>query len=177
MARAVLVQDMLRGFLEEGYLLYCGEEARKIIPNVQRLLKNMQDEGSAIIYLADAHDPDDKEFLMFPSHCVKGTLEAEIIPELSGYPGIIIPKKTYSSFYGTNLDEVLDKIKPEEVIVVGVCTNICILYAVADLCIRGYGVIIYADCVASFDAEEHVRALKHIKNVLGAKVIDEYKSS
>ncbi|MFC2001177.1 hypothetical protein ACFLUZ_01585 [Chloroflexota bacterium] len=33
MANAVLVIDMLRGFLEEGYPLCCGAGARRIIPN------------------------------------------------------------------------------------------------------------------------------------------------
>ena len=39
MANAVLVVDMLRGFLEEGHPVYCGARARRIIPNIQGLLK------------------------------------------------------------------------------------------------------------------------------------------
>ena len=165
---------MLRGFLEEGYALYCGAEARKIIPNVQRLLKDMKAEGAAIIYLTDAHEPDDREFQMFPPHCVKGTIEAEIIPELSDFPGVVVSKKSYNSFYDTNLDDALAEIKPDEVIVAGVCTDICVMYAVADLRNRGYSVTVYADCVASFDQEAHAFALNHIKKVLGAQVIDKY---
>jgi len=176
MERAVIVVDMLRGFLEEGYPLYCGAEARKIIPNVQRLLKDMQTEGSAIIYLADNHDPDDKEFQMFPAHCIAGTAEAEVIPELSDYPGVVIPKRRYSGFYDTNLEERLEKISPDEVVVVGVCTDICVMHTVADLRNRDYPVAIYADCVASFDPEAHAFALKHMEKVLGAKVFDSYES-
>jgi nicotinamidase-related amidase len=176
MARAVIVMDMLRGFLEEGCALYCGAEAREIIPNVQRLLEDMKAEGAGIIYLADAHEPDDKEFQMFPPHCIKGTVEAEVIPELSDYPGLVIPKQSYSSFYGTNLDDVLAEIQPDEVFVVGVCTDICIMYSVADLRNRGYPVKIYADCVASFDQSAHDFALKHIERVLGGQVIDKYRS-
>ena len=40
MSRAVIVSDMLRGFLEEDYPLYCGARARRIIPNVQKLLED-----------------------------------------------------------------------------------------------------------------------------------------
>ncbi|MGA2671446.1 MAG: hypothetical protein ABSF21_08580 [Dehalococcoidia bacterium] len=50
MARAVIVSDMLRGFLEEGYPLYCGIEARSIIPNIQKLLKRELKQGSKIFY-------------------------------------------------------------------------------------------------------------------------------
>ena len=35
MTDVVLVVDMLRGFLEEGNNLYCGDDARGIIPSVQ----------------------------------------------------------------------------------------------------------------------------------------------
>ena len=38
MANAVLVTDMLRGFMEEDNPLYCGAKARRIIPNIQALL-------------------------------------------------------------------------------------------------------------------------------------------
>ena len=35
MSNVVLVIDMVRGFMEPGHNLYCGDEAREIIPNVQ----------------------------------------------------------------------------------------------------------------------------------------------
>jgi nicotinamidase-related amidase len=136
----------------------------------------MQNEGAAIIYLADSHDPDDKEFQMFPPHCILGTEQSEIIPELSDYPGIVIPKRRYSGFFDTDLEERLEEIKPEEVVLVGVCTDICVMHTVADLRNRDYPVVVYADCVASFDQEAHVFALKHMEKVLGARVFDKYES-
>ncbi|GAH38404.1 unnamed protein product [marine sediment metagenome] len=81
MANVVLVSDMLRGFLEEGYPLYCGERARRIIPNVQRLLERELAQGSTVFFLCDHHAPGDPEFDMFPPHCIEGTAEAEVIPE------------------------------------------------------------------------------------------------
>ena len=77
---AFIVVDMLKGFLVEGYPLYCGDEARKIIPRVVSLLSDSKD--GKIIYVCDNHSEDDLEFEMFPRHCVKGTEEAEIIDEL-----------------------------------------------------------------------------------------------
>ena len=53
MPDAVLVVDMLRGFLEEGYNLYCGEGARKIIPEVQAILDRETARGSSIFYVCD----------------------------------------------------------------------------------------------------------------------------
>jgi len=170
MANAVLVSDMLRGFLEEGYPLYCGERARRIIPNVQRLLERELARGSKVFFLCDHHAPDDPEFKMFPPHAIEGTVEAEVIPELAKYKGEIIPKKTFSSFFDTPLEDKLKKLKPDKLVVCGVCTHICVLSAVADARIRGYEVEVPVDCVASFDEKGHRFALDYMEQVLGAKL-------
>jgi len=171
MARVVLVSDMLRGFLEEGYPLYCGGKARSIIPNVRKLLERELEQNSKIFYMCDHHAPDDPEFRMFPPHCIESTVETEIIPELSPYPGEIIPKTTFSSFYNTALDKKLEALKPETLVVCGVCTHICVLHAVIDARNRGYEVEIPVDCVASFDDRAHFFALDYMEKVLGAKLI------
>ncbi len=165
---AFIVVDMLKGFLVEGYPLYCGDEARKIIPRVVSLLSDSKD--GKIIYVCDNHSEDDLEFEMFPRHCVKGTEEAEIIDELRQFPGEIVPKTRFSAFYNSRLGKVLEEAAPEKVIVVGVCTDICVNYTVADLRNRDYSVEVPARCVASFDEEAHRYALIHMEKVLGARI-------
>ena len=170
MANAVLVIDMLRGFFEEGYPLYIGEKACGIIPNIQRLLERELAQGSKVFFIGDQHDPDDLEFKMYPPHSVAGTVEAEVIPELAKYPGEVIPKKRYSGFFNTLLEEKLNQLKPEKLIVCGVATNICVLYTVADARNRDYEVEVPTDCVASFNEAAHRFALEHMEKVLGAKL-------
>ena len=171
MTDVVIVADMIKGFLEEGYPLYLGQKARGIIPNVRRMLEEERQKGSHIIFLADNHEPDDREFEMFPPHCVKGTVETEVIPELSDLATEIIPKTRYSAFYGTNLEERIRELSPDRVVMCGVCTDICVLHTVADLRDRDYRVEVPVDCVATFDEEAHAFALKHIEKVLGAKLV------
>jgi len=170
MANAVLVVDMLRGFWEEGYPLYVGEANRQIIPNIRRLLEEETAKGSHIIFLCDSHAPDDKEFEMFPPHCVRGTEEAEIIPELQQFAHEVIPKTRFSGFYGTNLEERLRALNPDKIIVVGDCTDICVMHTVADARNRDYLVEVPADCVATFDQEAHRYALRHMEKILGALI-------
>jgi nicotinamidase/pyrazinamidase len=170
MSNAVLVVDMLRGFLEEGHLLYIGEKPRNIIPNIQGLLEQELARGAKVFFICDNHDPDDLEFKMFPPHCIAGTPEAEVIPELVNYPGEIIPKKRYSAFFNTNLEERLRQLKPDKVIVCGVLTDICVMHTVADARNRDYDVEVPVDCVASSDEGAHQFALDHIAKVLGAKL-------
>lgn len=170
MANVVLVVDMLRGFCEEGRPLYVGETIRQIVPNVRRLLAEEKGKGSRIIFLCDNHAPDDKEFEMFPPHCIRGSEEAEIIPELCPFADEIIPKTRFSGFYGTDLDERLRALNPDRIIVVGGCTDICVMHTVADARNRDYPVDVPSDCVTTFDEDAHRYALRHIERILGARV-------
>ena len=171
MANVVLVIDMTRAFMEKGRALYCGDKAREIIPNIQALLDRELRKGSKILFLNDHHDPDDLEFKMFPPHSIEGTEETQVISELSEFPGEVIPKKRYSAFYGTGLGERLAQLKPDKVIVTGVCTDICVCHTVSDARDRDYEVEVPVDCVASFDEKAHRFALEHMEKVLGAKLV------
>ena len=170
MTDAVLVIDMLRGFLEAGYPLCCGDRARRIISPIEKLLEREQSRGSKIFFICDSHDPVDLEFKMFPPHCVAGTVEAEVIPELAKYPGEIISKKRYSGFYGTDLEKKLVQLKPEKLIVCGVLTDICVCHTVANARNRDYKVEVPVDCVASVDEKRHYFSLEHMEKVLGASL-------
>ena len=170
MAKTVLVVDMLRCFLERGHPLYVGDRARRIIPSVKSRLERELSQGSKVFFLCDRHDPDDLEFKMFPPHCIAGTPEAEVIPELAEYAREVIPKKRYSSFFNTPLGERLDELKPEKLVVLGVLSDICVLHTVADARNRDYEVEVPVDCVASSDELAHRFALEHMDKVLGAKL-------
>lgn len=173
MANVLIVVDMLEGFCREGYPLFCGQDAVKIIPFVKKKIEEYNKQGLPVIFIADNHEPDDKEFQIFPPHCVKGTKEAEVIPELFevAKKKVLIPKNRYSGFYGTSLELYLNGFAPELVEVVGVCTNICVFFTVEELRNRDYKVRVYREGVASFDREAHEFALRQMKEVLGAEVV------
>ncbi|MEK6590247.1 MAG: isochorismatase family cysteine hydrolase [Nitrospinota bacterium] len=165
----IIIVDMLKGFLEKGYPLYCGGDARTIIPNVVSLLNEKR--GAELIYVCDNHAEDDEEFKMFPRHCIRGTVESELIDELKPFKGMVIPKTRYSGFYNTPLENVLKELNPDVVTVVGVCTDICVMHTVADLRNRDYHVVVPVNCVASFDEDSHRFALKHMEKILGARLV------
>ena len=173
MVNAVLVVDMVRGFLEPGHNLYCGDDARSIIPRVKSLLQRERQAGSEVLFISDHHDPDDLEFQVFPVHCVKGTEEPDVIPELSEFVtgDNVVPKNRYSGFFNTDLDRRLERLKPDKLLVCGVCTDICVLHTTSDARNRDYQVEVPADCVATFDADAHGWALRHLQKILGARVV------
>jgi nicotinamidase-related amidase len=172
MANVLIVVDMEDGFLTPGRNLYCGDDARAIIPRVVELVRREQEKGTRVIFTADTHDPDDKEFEMFPPHCIRGTEEAEIIPELRPYAQEIVRKRRYSAFFETDLERRLAEERPELVTICGVCTDICVMHTAADLRNRDYMVQTPADCVASFDQDAHRAALEHMRKILGVQVLE-----
>jgi len=102
----------------------------------------------------------------------------EIVDELKEFAArsIVLRKRRYSGFYGTDLERVLTELAPERVEVVGVCTDICVLHTVAGLRDRDYPVTVRSVLVATYDApghpgdEAHRWALAHMRDILGAGV-------
>lgn len=169
--QALLVIDMLVDFVSEGGALYVGPAGRKVVEPIREKLAWARSTGVPVIFICDQHLPGDAEFNMFPPHCLKGSAGAEVIPELSPQSGeLIIPKRRYSGFFGTDLDLTLRELGVGEVLLVGVCTNICVLYTCADARMLNYGVTVYRDCVSSFDERAHEFALQEMEKTLGAKV-------
>jgi nicotinamidase-related amidase len=171
-ARVLLVIDMLNDFMDQKGALYCGDRSREIIPVIQSLVHRFKEEDHPVIFLRDAHRPDDLEFGRFPEHAVKGTWGSEIIPELQPPPGsLVIDKTRFSGFHGTNLAEVLADIHPEEVWVTGVVTSICVMDTAGGLVDRDYRVVIPVDAVADFDSESESFALQRMERVYKVRLI------
>lgn len=173
MSKVLVVIDMQEGFCTAGYPLYIGPAAQKVIAFIKGKIDEYNGRGDWVFFTRDEHLPDDPEFKMFPPHCIKGTIEAEIVDSLrtAAKRSEFFPKRRFSGFYGTNLDEEISKLRPDQVEVVGVCTNICVMYTVEELRNRDYEVVVCEEGVASFDLEAHQFALKQMSEVLGAKVV------
>jgi len=150
--KALIIVDMLNDFVDEKGALYCGDTARSIVPFIQERLKAYTNRKDLVIYLQDSHDEDDKEFEKFSKHSVTETWGSEVIPELSPQTGeTVIPKKRYSGFYGTDLENILKTAGVDEIEVVGVCTSICVMDTVGGLANRDYKITVPVKGVADWD--------------------------
>lgn len=174
--RVLLVVDMLNDFIRQDGALYCGERAEEIVPFVEGKVREFVSLGLPVIFIIDAHDPQDLEFKRFPPHCIYGSEGSDVIRELKAQVeeysfAIRVPKNRYSGFFKTNLNSILRDLDPKTVEVVGVCTNICVMYTVEELCNRDFDVVVHRDGVTSFDQEAHQWAIKQMSEVLGARVV------
>ncbi len=169
---ALLVIDMLNDFVLPKAPLEV-PETRTVLRNIRREIDRARAEGKPVIYLCDAHAPNDKEFSKFgwPAHAVRGTKGAEIIDELKpARNDTVIPKDTYSGFYGTELDETLKQFGVDALRLTGCVTHICVLFTASDAVLRDYKVTVVEDGVAGLAKEDHDAALRIMKNVMGVKI-------
>ncbi|MBU1275642.1 MAG: cysteine hydrolase [Proteobacteria bacterium] len=170
MAHALIIVDMLHDFVRPGGALFV-PGAPGIVPVIQRELDRAREAGDAVIFVCDAHDPDDREFERFPPHAVAGSLGAEVIDELAPRAGeMVVAKRRYSPFFGTQLHQALLDWGITRATVVGVCTHICVMETVAGLANRDLAVRVPREAVADFDPELAQAALKRMQNLFGAEI-------
>jgi nicotinamidase/pyrazinamidase len=170
---ALLVIDMLNDFVLPGAPLEV-PDTRSIIPVIRKEIDKAHAVGHPVVYVCDAHDPDDKEFRKFgwPRHAVRGTDGADVVDALKpSEQDVIIPKRTYSGFYGTTLDATLRRLGVDSLRMTGDVTNMCILFTASDAVLRDYAVTVVEDGVAAISPEDHAAALRIMKTVLGAKIV------
>ncbi len=170
MKKAVLVVDMLNDFTLDGAPLKV-EENKKIIPNIKKLLDEERAKGTPIIYVCDSHAENDKEFEIWPKHCVEGTKGAEVVDELKPQESdFIVKKTTYDGFFRTSLDDLLKNLGVDYLIITGCVINICILYTASSAVLRGYSVEIPLNCVSALDEKSRECAIDQFKYVLNVKL-------
>lgn len=124
----LVVVDMVNGFVNVGALH--DPYINHITPGIKRLIEEFEKNGNFILAFQDCHEIGDKEFENYPIHCLKGSYESELIPELKPFQSKIkcISKKTtngfleieFQKFYQEHVDEL------ERIVVVGCCTDICV---------------------------------------------------
>lgn len=169
--KALMIVDMVRGFVEpetkDGKCKLYLPEAHKIIPAINELIK----QHDKIIFASDYHDPDDKEFNVYPPHCIKSTDEIRPAIGLEFDRAFHVLKTRFSSFFKTGLEQYLIDNNITELTIVGVCTEICILFTTADAVMRNIKVTVPSNAVSGLTPEGHEWALKYMKGILGVNVI------
>lgn len=170
--KALLIIDMLNDFIKPEGVLYCGKKAEEIIPEITKIKKEFKEKGLPVIYLCDAHDPQDKEFEVFPPHCIRDSKGAQVVDELTPDSNdLVIYKTRFSGFYKTNLEDILKSLGIKELYLTGVCTSICIMDTAAEAFYRGFKIKIPVKAVADFDQEFHEFALKRLEKIYKAELI------
>lgn len=125
---AIVVVDMINGFAKEGALSSPRVEA--LISPLEGLLKDSS--GVKKVFLCDRHPIDTAEFDSYLPHAIEGTSEALIVEELyalSDENSSVIFKNSTNGMMSKAMQHYVSAHESdiENWIVVGDCTDICIL--------------------------------------------------
>jgi len=166
--------------LPEGKLYVPGAEA--IIPTLAGLTQWAVQHHVPVIASADAHQPDDEEFSLYPPHCLAGTPGQRKIPETTLSPQLTIPnrrvvelprvkryaqvvleKQKFDVFTNPNADSLLVQLMRPEVVLYGVVTEICVAAATRGLLDRGCRVSVVEDAIHHLDAGKSRAFLEEVR--------------
>ena len=156
---ALLVIDMLNDyFRQHATLAACRNE---LVKSTNQLISAFRAHAQPVYWVRQEFAPDLSDaFVVMRKRGIRitiaGTDGCEILPELDRLPSdIVIIKKRYSAFFGTNLDELLAARQPLTLVVAGINTHACVRTTAIDAFQRDLDVLIAGDCVYSYDPEHH----------------------
>jgi nicotinamidase/pyrazinamidase len=157
MKPAIIVVDMLKDNMKESTRNPYLQEGRAIIPNLQRILEESRKKRFPIIFACDSFLEGDFIFKgKMKVHSLRGTKGAEVIDDLKPEPkDIILPKRRFSAFFKTDLDQTLRVLGVDTIVVTGITTEVCVLMTAMDGVSHDFSVIILEDCSASRNKEFH----------------------
>ncbi len=173
MPAALLIVDYSYDFVADDGKLSCGKPAQDIASNIAALARSPR--FAVCFNICDTHtenDPYHPETALFPPHNIRGTAGVELYGEVkeAARDAIRLEKRRYSAFAGTELDILLRERGIDTVVLVGVCTDICILHSAVSAYNLGYHIIVPEDAVASFNPAGAEFALAHFRSCLGARI-------
>ena len=158
MKKMLFVIDMINGFCKEGAL--ADSKIMEIVPELHNYLENYDGE---IIEVRDSHPNNSLEFNSFPPHCLENSYESDGIDELKDVltNSKLVLKNSTCALFAPGMMGYLKRVSPEEIVVTGCCTDICILNFV--LALKNFfnennincNIIVYNNLVETYDAPNH----------------------
>ncbi len=155
MRPAIIVVDMLKDNLKESPRNPCYQEGKGIIPNLQKLLQESRERRFPVVFACDSFLEGDFIFRgRMKAYALRGTKGAEVVDELRPEPeDIVLPKRRFSAFFKTDLDQTLRTLGVDTIVVTGVTVEVCVLMTAMDGLSHDFSVVVLEDCSASRSKE------------------------
>lgn len=160
---AVVVVDMQNDFVTEGGSLVV-PDAAATLPAIADLLARARAAGAHVAYTQDTHLPDDKEFAIWPAHCLQGSWGWQIVDALAPQAHEIVAQKSrYDGFYGTQLEHYLARVwGVEHLVLVGTIASICVLHTAASAGLRWFHVVAPIDGTSALNDFDMALTMRQI---------------
>ena len=163
---AIVVIDLQRGILAHPTAPYASAD---VVARAARLCGAVRATGGTVVLVHVTPSPDGKDALhpvsdLPPLSPGQVPAEfAEFVPEMQPQPGdVVITKRNWGAFYGTELDLQLRRRGVETMILCGISTNIGVETTARDAYERGYNQVFVEDAASTRAAEDHARVFATI---------------
>jgi nicotinamidase/pyrazinamidase len=166
MRPAILIVDMLRDSLETDAGYPITPLARGICPNINRLTDFARGRSIPVIFSMDSFLRGDFIFRgKMKERSIRGTRDTEVTELLIQAPtDIYSPKRRFSAFYKTDMDQILRLLGVDTVAVCGISTHWCVLVTALDALANDFQARVLEDCCAAFTKEIHESTLNLYRN-------------
>ncbi len=171
----LIVIDMQNDFLER-----LEDDTRAaLLLNTNQLIGGFRASGWPVIWVQQLLKPDlsDAPLLMRDARIsvvIDGSSGARIHSELARHDkDTVVVKKRYSAFFGTELEQILSDIAPEQITLAGVNTHACIRATAIDAYQRDMRVLLASDCLASHDPEHGRISMAYMDRNIAMAVTNE----
>jgi len=168
---ALLLIDVINDLaFPEGKALR--KQALPMAKKIAALKRRAKEAGIPSIYVNDNFGRWQSDFQTLLRHCLDEDVCGQPIaillqPEAEDY---FVLKPKHSGFYATTLELLLQALGVHTLILTGMAGNICVLFTANDAYMRGYRLLIPADCVASQTVRDNTSALHLMQTVLKADI-------
>jgi nicotinamidase-related amidase len=172
-ALALLLIDVINDLeFEDGEKLAAA--AMPAAGNIARLKRDAKTKGVPCLYVNDNFGQWQSDFKHLVSSCVRdGVRGAPVVQQLVPQPDdYFILKPRHSGFFQTPLDLLLRDLGARTLILCGLTTDSCVLFTANDAYLRGFEIIVPADCSAAVTTSRHATALGQMRRTLKATTID-----
>ena len=158
---ALIIIDMQNAFLKPGASLERAR-GRDLIPGLNKLIRACHEAGIMVIFTCHAFRADGSDMGLVAEFApemyankntlIEGTPDVDIYDEMErGEKDVVVTKRIYNAFYGTELDLILRIHGVDTVIIGGVDTVFCCEATAREARHRNYRVIFLSDGTATAD--------------------------
>jgi nicotinamidase-related amidase len=161
MRAAVLVIDMVKDTFQDDHHFSITPLAKAIVPKVNQVTAWARKKDFPVVFACDSFLEDDFIFKgKMKPHSLRGTSGSEVTELLDRREGdVVLPKRRFSAFYQTGLEQTLREWGIETVIVCGIATHFCVLATVLDALSHDFSAVFVEDATASYSDQVHQSAL------------------
>jgi nicotinamidase-related amidase len=168
---AIVVIDLQKGIAgRQG----APESFAAVIANTARLLSAARAAGAQPILVHVGFSPDGADRVKSPTDQPMRTTGPmppdwmELIPELDRQPSdLVVHKRQWGAFYGTDLDLQLRRRSLTTIILCGIATEFGVESTARDAYERGYELLFASDAMTGMTAESHTNSIERIFPRLG----------